>query len=285
MLEKSKITVIIPVHNRKLYTIHCIESLYSQENKHNIEIIIVDDGSTDGTNNEIKKRFPEVHVIIGDGTWWWTKSCNEGIKTALSNQTELLVLLNNDTIAKSDFIKELIKPINQNHNVITGALGLDADTKKPIQTGQVIKWLTASVFKYPIDKRSSYYQGLKEVTHLPGRGLAFHKKLIDNIGFLNEKDFPQYFADFDYTHKARRVGYQLYCNYDAKLLIYPDESGDLANRMNKSIKNYWNHLFGIKGGGNVYKFIKFALRNCPPKYLPFYLPIGIIRRVTGYWLK
>ena len=195
------------------------------------------------------------------------------------------MLLNNDTIAEPDFIKELIRPIIKDQKVITGALGLCADTKKPVQTGQIIKWLTASVFKYPTDNELSYYKGLKEVTHLPGRGLAFHKKLVDDIGLMDENNFPQYFADFDYTHKARSAGYQLYCNYDAKLLIFPEESGDRENRVHKSIKNYFNHISGIKGGGNLFKFTKFAFRNCPPEYLPFYWTLGVIRRVTGYWLK
>jgi hypothetical protein len=69
------------------------------------------------------------------------------------------------------------------------------------------------------------------------------------------------------------------------LLIYPEESGDAENRKKKSLKNYYNHLFGMKGGGNIKIFTKYAMRNCPLKYLGIFLLIGLIRRIGGYLIK
>ena len=76
--------------------------------------------------------------------------------------------------------------------------------------------------------------------------------------------------------------YKVFCNYDAKLLIYPDASGDAELRRRKSLKNYYYHLFGIKGGGNLGKFALYAYRNCPRKYLVSFLIVGLFRRAFGY---
>ncbi len=69
------------------------------------------------------------------------------------------------------------------------------------------------------------------------------------IGFYDEKNFPQIGADIDFTFRAERNGFEIYCNYDAKLYVRSEESGDYQIRKNKTLKNYYLHLFGIKGGG------------------------------------
>ena len=123
---------------------------------------------------------------------------------------------------------------------------------------------------------------LHKVSHFPGRGLLIPSEVYRKIGLYDEKHFPHYAADYDFTHRAIRAGYKIYCNYDAKLFIYPEVSGDAENRKNKSLKNYFNHLFMLKGGGNLKVFFYYAIINCPPRYLILFLPIGISRRILGY---
>ncbi len=90
------IYIIIPVFNRKNFTRKCLISLRNQSLK-NFKIIIIDDGSTDNTSEMLKNEFPEVHVIIGDGNFWWTRSINLGVKYVLENKGDYILLLNNDT--------------------------------------------------------------------------------------------------------------------------------------------------------------------------------------------
>jgi hypothetical protein len=63
------------------------------------------------------------------------------------------------------------------------------------------------------------------------------------------------------------------------LLTYPEASGDRQNKARKSLRNYYNHLFGIKGGGNLRDFTRFARRHCPWPYLPSYVLLGSLRRI------
>src|SRR3972149_4198119 len=91
-------------------------------------------------------------------------------------------------------------------------------------------------------------------------------------------EYPELRATVAWTHRRKNP-----C-MGGRLLIYPDASGDAQLRNKKSIRNYYYHLFGIKGGGNLKRFMLYAFRNCPRKYLVPYLTIGILRRVSGYLL-
>lgn len=278
------IFIIIPVFNRKAFTKDCLISLREQTDR-NFQVVIVDDGSTDGTEEMLKSEFPEVHVLKGDGNLWWTASVNMGIEFALKNGATSIMTLNNDVIAKEDFIEKMYYWNKQKPDALLGALALDVNTNKIIYGGEVINWKTNTLTNLLKLLPPSKHSGIHKVSHYPGRGLLIPKKVIDKVGFFAQDKFPHYYADYDYTSQAAINGFEVYCNYDASLLTYPDESGDRQNRTKKSFKNYYNHLFGIKGGGNLINFTRFSLRNCPPKYLPYYLINGYLRRIFGYLVK
>ena len=278
------IYIIIPVFNRKDYTRKCLESLRKQSFK-DFKIVVVDDGSTDGTSDMLAKDFPEVIVLTGDGNLWWTASINLGVKKALAEGASYVLTLNNDTIAPENFLEKMVYWSEIHPQALLGAMALDSGSKQPIYGGGTINWMTAS-FHSLLDKLSpDEWKGLHPVDHFPGRGLLIPKEVFEKIGLFNQKTFPHYIADFDFSHQAVMHGFQLYCNYDAPLYTFPEESGDRENRRKKTLKKYYSHLFGIKGGGNIKNFTFFAHRNCPPYYLPIYLTVGYVRRIFGYLLK
>lgn len=276
--------IVIPVFNRKKFTQDCLMSLQKQTCK-NFTTIVVDDGSTDGTSDMINDNFPDVLLIKTEGNLFWTAATNLGIQLALNKGADYIMTLNNDTIATEDFIEKMYCWAKEKPNALMGALALDAYSKKPVYGGEIINWLlntSSSVLnKLPKEKQN----GLHKVTHFPGRGLWIPKKVFDTIGIFDAQKFPHYFADYDFTYTATRMGFEIYCNYDAKLFIYPAESGDHQIRKRKNLKNYYNHLFGIKGGGNLANFTKFTLKNCPTSFIPFVLINGYLRRIFGYLIK
>src|SRR5690349_10490763 len=102
------VCVVIPVHNRKSFTYDCIISLYNQT-VHADEIIVVDDGSTDGTREMLRKDFPDVHVLSGNGNLFWTASINKGIRYGLELGADHILTMNNDTIASRTFVEKMIE--------------------------------------------------------------------------------------------------------------------------------------------------------------------------------
>jgi len=278
------IYIVIPVFNRKNFTRDCLESLRTQSCK-DFKTIVVDDGSTDGTGEMLRTDFPEVIVLEGDGNLFWTAGTNLGIRYALENDASYILTLNNDTIVPEGFMDRMVYWSRREPDALLGALSVDINSKTPYYGGELVNWRRGSgIFlldTLPAENR----KGLHEVSLFPGRGLLIPRKVFDKIGLFDEKTFPHYAADNDFTLSARRHGFKIYCNYDAWLYMYPDATGTILNRRKKNVKRYFNHLFGIRGGGNLRNYTIYVLRHCPPSQIPAALFVGYIRRIGGYWIR
>ncbi|MFA6455783.1 MAG: glycosyltransferase family 2 protein, partial [Bacteroidota bacterium] len=244
--------------------------------------ILIDDGSTDGTFEFVKAKYPDIHVIKGNGSLWWTAATNLGVKYAIENGAEYLVTLNNDTVLMPDFFEKMIEGIKKEPTALIGALALNSRTMKPYYGGEIINWITAGSKKLLDVLPENEWAGLHTVSHYPGRGLLIPSEVFLNIGYYDEKRFPQRFSDDDFAHRAARAGYKIFCNFDAKLVMYPEACGDYEFRQQQNLKKYWQHLFSKKGSGNILTFTKFAYRNAPQKYFIFFLITGLTRRIFGY---
>lgn len=278
------IYVVTPVYNRINFTIKYLEALKNQTYK-DFKIVIVDDGSTDGTPEVIRLKYPDVILFEEEGDLWWAESTNIGVRYALQQNAEYILTLNDDTLPKPDFIEKMVFWSQREPKALLGALSIDHDTKKIMYGGEIHDFknrVTTRVYDtLPADSR----KGLHMVNIYPGRGLLIPAEVFNEIGLYDSKNFPQTVSDLDFTCRAIRYGYKIFCNYDAQIEMFPDESAASRLRKNKSLKNYFTHLFGKTGGGNLLWFIKFGIRNCPRKYLFLYLLRGIAGRILGYWIK
>ena len=282
----DKLFIVIPVHNRVKLTRECLLSLNRQA-RSDFKVVVIDDGSTDGTSEMIKVEFPNVSVLHGDGNLWWTRATNIGVQYALDHGAEYLMTFNDDVIATEDFVEKMMLWAEREQKALLGSVALEHATRNPVYGGEIINWKLAGRIQLIEVLKAEEQHGLHQVTHLPGRGLLIPAEVFRKIGLFDADHFPQSFADQDFTHRAIRAGYRAFCNYDAKLLVYPDSITNLWSRKNKSLKNYFNHLFGIKGGANLIFFFFYGVRNCPKHILPLYLTIGFTRRIFGYprdWL-
>ena len=275
--------IVIPVFNRWHYTRECLESLRAQTSQ-DFRTVVVDDGSTDETAAALARDYPEMEVVTGDGNLFWTAGVNAGIRRALALGADRVMTLNNDVVAAPDFVAQMLAAADQHPTAVLGALEFDANSGEAIYGGERLDFRTNTRYDLLEEIPAGRRTGLHPVTYLPGRGLLIPKAVTDKIGLFDEKRLPHYLADFDYTSVARRAGFPVYCNYDAKLSTYPEESGQTLTRKQRSLKGYYQHLFSIRGGGNMVNFTHFALKNCPKPYLPYFLLNGYARRLVGYFL-
>jgi GT2 family glycosyltransferase len=278
--------VIIPVHNRIEYTRSCLWSL-SRQTIDNFKVVVIDDGSTDGTSQMIETEFPDVVLLRGDGNLWWTRAVNLGVKYALARGADYLITLNDDIIVRERFIEMMLLPTPQHPNALLGGIPIDAVTKQPIYGGKLIDWRTAAHTSVLEKLKPEDRHGLHEVDHLPGRALLIPAKVFKKIGLFDEINFPQSTADFDFTHRAYKADYEILINYDSQFEVYPDSKGGTDLLRDRSLRKYYQHLFGIKGKGNLKHFIQFGWKHCPKAYLPSFIIIGTSRRIFGYlfeWL-
>ncbi|MEK6477320.1 glycosyltransferase family 2 protein [Catalinimonas sp. 4WD22] len=279
----GEIFVVIPVHNRVNFTRNCLESLEKQTFKH-FNIIVVDDGSTDGTSEMLRVHFPDVKVVKGDGNLWWTGGINLGIEKALELGADYVFTLNDDTIAPSNLIEEMVKHAQRKPSAIFGALEVDMETKRPLYAGHSPNWLWDNAVQLLDKIPHDNLKGIQQISFFHGRGLWIPKEVFLKIGLFDQKRFPHYLADFDFVYNAYKEGFEVFCNLDAVIYSFPEACGSYMNKEQKSLGNYYNHLFSMSGGGNLTDFTRFTFKNCPPYAIPTRLVMGYLRRIFGYWV-
>jgi GT2 family glycosyltransferase len=247
--------------------------------------VIVDDGSVDGTGEMLAQEFPEVAVLRGDGNLFWTAATNMGIRYALEHGAERVMTLNNDTIASPKFVEAMLHWSEREPLALLGALNVDFNSQQPHYGGEILNWPLAASKRLLDFLPREEWKGIHKVSLYPGRGLLIPREVFEKIGLFDEVKLPHYMADYDFTLNASNHGFNVFCNYDAWLYIYPEEGGDHKIRRLKSLRGYYQHLFSIKGGGNLKNYTKLTLRNCPKKYLLPALLTGYARRIVGYWIR
>ena len=282
-MKYSDIYIVIPVHNRLDFTKACLHSL-SRQSVDGFNVVVVDDGSTDGTFDALKQNFPEVIYIPGNGDLWWSAAMNKGVTYALESNAIYILSLNNDTVVAADFIQRMFESASKHPQALFGAYTLDIETQCPEYGGSRMNWNKDNVQLLDI-LAPHQRKGLHEVTHFPGRGLWIPAAVFKSIGLFDAVNFPHTAADYDFTLRAARMGFKIFCNYDARLYSHIYASGDWEIRLNFSLKNYIRHLTDIKGGGNLRVFIKYTMRHCPYESRFRYLVTGILSRLGGYPLR
>ena len=109
----SKVSVIIPHWNGIDILADCLESL-KKNTYPNIEIIVVDNASTDGSSEWISSHYPDIKLIRNNKNYGYAGGCNKG---AEASSGEYLTFLNNDTIQNEDFIEHLADFLNLNSHL------------------------------------------------------------------------------------------------------------------------------------------------------------------------
>lgn len=281
------IWICIPVFNRVQNTIECLESLTRQRYRL-FHTIVCDDGSTDSTSDIIKKHYPDIHLLEGDGNLWWTGGINKCIEYVLKNcnEDDLILTLNNDLIIPEDYLENLYKAaLRYPHSIITSVVYDIDNPQKIFDPGYRKNWVTTKSRSISIKK--DHVPGdddVAEITHASGRGTLIPVDVFRTIGLYDMKNLPHYSADYDLTHRARRHGYKIYISYKAKVYSYVLETGLTQYRQSISFRNFIHYLSDKKSSSNLKYRFRFALNNCP-KYLLFsYILIDSIL-VSGSYFK
>ena len=274
--QNSTAYIIIPVFNRLNFTKKCLSSIKAQTYK-NIVTIVVDSDSTDGTYKYIKENYPEVKIIKGKSNWWWTKSMYEGVKKTLKSATanDYILEMNNDCFFGKKYVSQLMKTSDKHPNKIIGSLCVKADNPDMVvEAGVKIEWSKGVIYglSKSLSNEIDYYKSINIIENLdalPGKGTLLPVKVFREIGNFNYKRLPHYIADYEFTNRAKRAGYDLILDTKAKIYHHWKETGiSFRSSGNKrSYKETWNLLFGRKSRNNLIDWINFLLLACPRKYL------------------
>ncbi|WP_027065133.1 glycosyltransferase family 2 protein [Maribacter sp. Hel_I_7] len=209
--ENKLITVLLTCHNRKLKTYSCLEALSNctLEEGFDLNIFLVDDGSTDGTTEYLQGKFKNLQIIQGTGDLFWAGGMRAAWKFANEHEknTDYYLLLNDDTIVFKDTITRLLsdlKSVEDPKSIIVGPT-LDPETKKISYGGH--KLLNKLTFKSEMVVPNNEFPLQCELGN--ANIMLVPKEVYEEIGSLTE-NYTHGIADFDYTLKALKKGIKTY---------------------------------------------------------------------------
>lgn len=199
-------SIVIPHWNAKHFLQPCLDSLRAQTHK-SIEVIIVDNASSDGSQAYVKEHYPEVILIELDENKGFTGACNIGMETA---QGEIISLLNNDTEVEPDWVTEIISAFERHPDVgMIASKMLLFDQRDHIHTtGDFFTTDGRAGNRGVWEKDEGQYNTEDYVFSACGGSSAYRKSMLDKIGLLDD-DYFFLLEDVDLAWRAQLAGYKV----------------------------------------------------------------------------
>ncbi len=224
MGEKIRSTIVIPNYNGMKYIEACLRSLAGEP----AHIIVVDNGSVDGSRELVQEKFPEITLKCFDRNYGFCKAVNAGIE---SSRTTYVILLNNDTEAEPGFVEALEHAMDRNPRAFSGAAQIRNLYRKELldDAGDyycALGW----AFALGRDKPVQAYQKERRIFSACGGAAILRRSMLHEIGWLDEQHFA-YLEDVDLGYRARIYGYVNL--YIPQAIVYHAGSGVSGTRYNK----------------------------------------------------
>lgn len=266
-MKKPTLSIIVLNHNTKDITINCLKSIENVKKEVDLEVILSDNASIDGSVEAIKKKFSWVKIIEGPNI-----SFSNGNNRARKKvRGKYILLLNSDTLVHNGTLKKCIEYFEKNKNI--GALScklvlpngsLDKDARRRFPT----PWMSFNRLFLKNGKEYWYEDISPELTHevdaIQGAFFLTTKKILDQVNWLDEKLIFDG-EDLDLSFQIKKVGY--------KIIYYPDVS---ITHIKKASKNNFSGIARkMQGINSMEYFYRKNLWNNYPLLFNYFVLLGI----------
>ena len=205
-----KVSIIVVSFNNLEYLRLCIESIFEYSNYPNFEVIVVDNGSVDGSAEYLngKREEGKIEAILNPQNLGFAKANNQGIEISSG---EYIILLNDDTVVTQDWISKFIKYLSLPGigmvGPVTNEIGNEAKIKIAYSSlEEMRRW----AMEYTLAHKGKYF----EAKMLALFSIALRKSLFDEIGLLDERFEIGMFEDDDFSLRVKKAGYKTICAED-----------------------------------------------------------------------
>ena len=272
-----EVSVVIPNFNGIAFLDSVLASLEGQTLS-NFEVILVDNGSTDGSCSFVTANYPWVHLIELSENFGFCGAVNAGIRAA---KAPYVLLLNNDTEVKEDFVEEMLAAIRRHKNAFScGARMVQYHDRDRLDDVGNYYCALGWSFARGRGKDIHAYETEDKIFSACAGAAIYRKKIIEKIGYFDEEHFA-YLEDTDIGYRARIYGYENW--YAPKAIVYHVGSGTSGSRYNQFKTRYSsrNNIFLIYKNmpllqiilnlpflavGFLIKFLFFAVKGMGKEY-------------------
>ncbi len=278
------VSIVIVNWNTKDILRDCVKSIYEQTHEIQYEIIVVDNGSSDGSAKMLKATFPQVKLIENSWNKGFAAANNQGMKTAAGRY---ILLLNSDTIICNGAIQKSILYADAHHDVgVLGCRVLWPDGRHQFSCFRfpslpnitlaaimVVRQLPGINFAFLHSERYRYHDFNREldVDIVAACFLLVRHEVLDQVGLMDE-DYFMYGEEVDWCYRIRRGGWIVRYFPGAKIIHLFGASSAKALEETKINKRRGQLLFLHKAYGMRYAWLANAI-----------MVIGVVLRIP-LWL-
>jgi len=210
-ISEPKVVIVVLNWNGKRVTVECLESL-KQIDYSNYEILLVDNGSTDGSQECFRTRYPEIVLLENEANLGFAEGNNVGIRRAIDWHADYVLLLNNDTSVHKGFLSELVRVAQSDSRI--GFVGPkiyydDCHGQRDVIAfagGRFNLWIGKARNIGDGEKDRGQYDDIKEVSYVQGACLLAKREVVQRIGLLDSTLFA-YWEETDWCMRGCRAGY------------------------------------------------------------------------------
>ena len=210
-----RVSAIVLAYNGRPFLADCLRSVLAQDYP-NLEVIVVDNASADGSAELVAAQFPQVKLIRNRRNLGYAGGNNVGIRHSTG---EILCLVNQDVVLDPGCIAALVRALQQHPRAaIAGCKIYEPDGRTLQHAGGELKpnGLSSHIGRGEID--AGQYDAISEPEYVTGAMLALRRELVNVYGLLDERYFPAYFEETDLCVTARALGYRVLYVPDATLV-------------------------------------------------------------------
>jgi GT2 family glycosyltransferase len=265
----SKIFILLPVHNRRAITEKFIACLSAQTFS-NYHLILIDDGSIDGTAEMVKSKIVNATVLTGCGDWWWAGSLQKGLdwlKNNVVDGRDIILFINDDVCFEPAYLEQACGVMNKKNGFLVLSRFNTEKNSMNIETG-----VTADLKNFTFKQAAL----AEQVNCLSTRGLFIHWEVVKAIGDFYPKLLPHYLSDYEYSLRAYRKGFK--CESSQELLITPNH--DLTG---------YHQISEVLFGEFISKYFSKKSPNNPCFWTSFVIltstPLWIIPNLIRVWKR
>lgn len=217
----EKVSIVLVTYNNLNLTIQCVNSILRNTTWPNYQLIVVDNGSEDGTGDyleRLRQEVPTAKVILNPDNRGFAAANNQGLREA---DGDILLLLNNDTVVPDGWLDPLVRHLSDPSigliGPVTNAVGNEAKIE--------VSYTDIQQMQDFADRYTEAHKGQSfDISMLAMFCVAFRRGILEEVGYLDEAFGIGMFEDDDYSRRVQAAGYRTVCAEDAFIHHYGQAS-------------------------------------------------------------